>query len=104
MQDPNQDGYPEQYLVTRIGFWGFLTLIRVRYTPKPYSNYSGPYITLNATDLKALIPKKLDAKAQLKRSQGGALKVNSRMLRENLRPCVICLKIILRRPTPNPKP
>ena len=28
----------------RIGFWGFLIIIIVCYTPKPYSNCLGPYI------------------------------------------------------------
>ena len=31
----------------RIGFWGFLIIvIIVHYTPKPYSNYEGPCISL----------------------------------------------------------
>ena len=32
-------------LIIRIGFWRFLILTIAHYTPKPYSNYSGPYIS-----------------------------------------------------------
>ena len=33
-------------LIIRIGFWGFLIviIIIVEYTPKPYSDYEGPYL------------------------------------------------------------
>ena len=28
----------------RTGFWGFLIILIVSNTPKPYSNFKGPYI------------------------------------------------------------
>ena len=42
--NPSPETFHVGALIIRIWFWGFLIIIIVYYTPKPYSTYQGPYI------------------------------------------------------------
>ena len=50
-------GFSVGALIFRIGFWGFLIMIIVYYTPKPYSQYSGPHIRFWVTPSNRSPPK-----------------------------------------------
>ena len=45
---PQESEFDDKFMVNLrvpILFWGFLIIVMVAYTPRPYSNYKSPYIT-----------------------------------------------------------